>query len=712
MKRALLIVLLLTGCNRSHGGGGGGSPAPPVPASLVAVPSDLGVIAPGAAIPTVAFTAYDGAGNVIALSGTLDWTLTNLDTAGIVTTGSQSFAGTPTATVALSPIAIAALYRVTGTINGTAISTNVPLAILTIQDAPGPFVAMKSGRVGNTYSDSVAFAVPGATFWMLATGAIPAGIVLDSATGGFSGAPTIAGTSTFTLYARAGAFATPVRCALSVFSAAETEWVAGQSFIPNGPATVTTTSDSFTFTNSFNATSYTTNLRIYHPTLASITSPAALLVFHRGRGFNYLDYDNILTRISRYGFICASVEDYQAFFSPAAPAPSTYYDSTRPDAGMLLASGAQEAALNRMVARSQTIGDAFENKIDADRLFVGGHSRGGGATHGSHTRALSLKIRGVIDCMFFDLRYFTETEPPATAPDYDIPTLFPRLPALSLVAENDNDLTYPIADQLIDRVQGPSTAVTIYGACHNYTGDINAAESGSAPYITRIVQQDIMVNFMVAFLRRWADLDLSVEGFLYGGEWMGSTAVGVNYHRGLSAPVLVDDFQNAGAATNLLGGANSFTGGSRVETSVYPSSFDNFGSLGMKHNILTFSATSSTYKTVLPNTNVSPTRRLLWRCGQTTATGYDWLTLNVRITDGSGATSTVTIFDAAAPSSAYLPDYTGAPRVYDRFVEVQVPLSAFGGVNLSSVASVEFLFTFSSTPTASQQFYMDQLRFE
>ena len=707
----MLAVLLVPGCKKSHGGGEGAPPPPPVPASLTAAPADLGLIAPSAAIPPVTFTALDGGGSGVALSVNLDWTLENLDTASVVASGAQSFAGTASATVALPPIAIAALYRLTGTINGTAISAIVPLAIVTLQNLPGPFVALKSGRVGAPYADSVAFAVPGATYWKLSTGALPAGIVLDSVTGAFSGIPTVAGVASFTVFGRVGANATPVRCSLAIFSAAESEWVAGQSFVAAGPNAVSTTSDSFSFTNSFNSTAYTTSMRIYHPALATITSPAPLFVFHRGRGFNYLDYDSILTRIAAYGFICACVEDYQAFFETGGPAPLTYYDTTRPDAGMLLASGFQEGVINRMNARSQTVGDAFEGKIDADRVFVSGHSRGGGATHGSHTRSLALKIRGVVYCMFYDLRTFAECAPPATAPAYDIPTLFPRLPSLSLMAENDNDLFYPIANELIDRAVGPSTAVTIYGACHNYTGDTNTAEAGSGPYITRLVQQDTMVDFTVAFLKRWANDDLSLEGYLYGGEWMGSTKAGVTYHRGLAGSVVVDNFQNVTTGTNVLGGANSFTGGSRSEASVYPN-IGNFASLNLRHNILTFSATGATYTTLLPNTNLANQRRLIWRCGQTSATGFDWMTLQVRVTDGAGANQTVTLFDMAAPATTYLPDYTGAPRVYDRFVEVQVPFSAFAGVNFAQVASIELMFTFAAVPAVSQQYYMDELRVE
>ena len=62
---------------------------------------------------------------------------------------------------------------------------------------------------------------------------------------------------------------------------------------------------------------------------------------------------------------------------------------------------------------------------------------------------------------------------------YPIFAANPRTPSLIIAAENDGDLTYPIADQLIDRATGPTTQVTIYGGVHNLISDSHSAE-GSA----------------------------------------------------------------------------------------------------------------------------------------------------------------------------------------------------------------------------------------
>src|SRR5690606_38668469 len=120
--------------------------------------------------------------------------------------------------------------------------------------------------------------------------------------------------------------------------------------------------------------------------------------------------------------------------------------------------------------------DALGGAFDPDALFFAGHSRGGGAVHASHTRSFELRLRGLIYLMAFDLRYFAETAPPGLAPAYPIFDAQPRTPSLIIAAENDGDLTYPIADQLIDRATGPTTQVTLYGGVHNLISDAHPAE--------------------------------------------------------------------------------------------------------------------------------------------------------------------------------------------------------------------------------------------
>ena len=587
-----------------------------------------------------------------------------------------------------------------------------------IVGAPGPFVALATTRVGQGYADRVDFAAPGALQFGVLEGALPAGLSLDRSTGALSGAATAPGSHAFTLYARTDAStATPIRCALAVFSSNESEILVGQDFSQNGSlSTVSTAASTGTFQSSFDSTSYTTGLRIYHPAFASISSPLPLYVHHRGRGFNYLDYDNLLHRIASHGFICVSVEDYQSFFSPSTPAPITQYDTTRSELGMQSASAFQEAALRYMLERSASTGDVFFGTIDATRVFVGGHSRGGGATQGSHVRALDLQLRGVIYLMPFDLRVRSNTRPPGVAPAYAIPNEHPRLPCLAIMGENDGDLVFPFADQLIERATGQMTSVTLYGGNHNYVGDSNGADG--SPYITRSQQLAAISNQMVAFLKRWSDLDLSLEGFCYGDQFAGSSAVGVTTNRNLAASLLIDDFQGGSTGTNALGGANTVSGATRSEVSFYPSLGD-LASLGIRQSRLVFNSTAASFSTAIPASQSTAGRqRLLFRSAQTSSIGYDWVTFDVRITDASGQQATVRLFDRSAQDDTYLPDKNGGgdPRTYDRFVDVQVRLSEFQAANpsidLDNLRQVAFVFDFASVPSAGRQVYLDDIRLE
>ena len=98
---------------------------------------------------------------------------------------------------------------------------------------------------------------------------------------------------------------------------------------------------------------------------------------------------------------------------------------------------------------------------------------------------------------------------------------------------------------------------------------------------------------------RWAYDDVSLEGFLYGNEFATSDTVGVaSWHR-VSPTLLVDDFQDADAAHNSLGGANNVFTLRRSEETSYPPGWGDFASLGVKHSILTLDPQNSALQMVL-----------------------------------------------------------------------------------------------------------------
>lgn len=705
-------------------------------------------VAPNASWSPFNFRVVDGTGATwLGSAGPLNWSLTNSASAQIQS-GSVGFTA-GIASVTPSPIATAGSYTLTGSItnpNTDSASIGLSVTSFTLINEPGAFAALKSTRVNNPYSDSASHAAPGGTIsYGLLSGNLPAGLNLNTSNGTISGTPTTAGSYSFTLYALlAGNQAQPIRCALAVFTANETEIVSGQNFSTTGPYGVSTPIiDTWTFTSGFDGISWPLSgtpacrLKIYYPTFtggSAAPSPAPLVVHHRGRGFLYDDYDTLGNHLASYGFIFVSVEDYQSVFTPLSGYPTyTPYDNPQPPWGSgppygdiarahCSASFFQEAALNRILARNASSADVLFNRIDVSNVFMSGHSRGGGATHYSHHRNLNLRIKGVIYFMAFDLRWFSEfVSGSGAAPAYSaVPTVQPRLPSLIIAGENDGDLVYPICDELIDRAAGPATFATIYGGNHNYLGDVGVSTDG-APYISQAQQHARIFNLVVAFLKRWTALDLSLEGMLYNNHFAGSNEVGVTAWRNMNETLVVDDNQDSNNSTNSIGGANTLSSGTMAtNASIYPAT-GNFASLGLRHNRLTLNAaTTTTFTTTIPAASQDRTRnrRFILRMGSvdtaSAVKGFDWVTVRVRLTDAQNDNATITLFDRTAQNSTYLPDYTGTQNVYDRFVEANVLLSAFTtanpSLNLNQLSNVQLIFETASG--SSRQLYFDDMRFE
>ena len=343
------------------------------------------------------------------------------------------------------------------------------------------------------------------------------------------------------------------------------------------------------------------------------------------------------------------------------------------------------------------------------------------------TQRTPINVRGLVYFMAFDLRYFSSTQSGSSV-TYPVPTEQARVPSLLIAAENDRDLLYPICDELIDRASGPTTFATIYGGCHGFLTDNAPNEpdySGTGvplAYITRAQQQARIFNLVVAFMKRWADLDLSLDGLLYTNEKAGSTEVGVTAWRNMAERVLLDDHQGGNKNVNSLGGANTLSTGTWSTSGAIYTNYGSFGSLALRHNIMSLPAsTTATYTSNIPATfqDMSDARRFIFRVGAIDSgaalKGFDWVTVRVRLTDVQNDQATVTLFDTAAQNNTYLPDYPGSgSNVYDRFVEASILLSAFTAGNpnldLNQLSKVELVF--ETAAGATRQIYFDDLRFE
>lgn len=627
-----------------------------------------------------------------------------------------------------------------------------PFGILVdpLSDYPGPVLTLRPARVGTPYTDTVTGVVTGVpTSYDVGSGALPPGLVLDPVTGTISGTPTRPGTAKFQIVGRLGPVSRPMRCTLSVFTPNETEIVSGQNFGFTGatpPYTATVVSETGVAPgNTFDNNNPTFWTRTWYPTqVASITKPMPLLVLHHGRGFDHTEYGDVLSRIAAWGFVCVSSGDYYSFFGNTQPGLSSTqpYETAFAEGGMESASGTQERLIRRMIVRNRTVGDVLFGKIDESRLFVAGHSRGGGAIHAASSRGFNFKLAvsgtqipvaettglaGYIGLMPFDLWYFPACQPPAIpsvpagigAQPYNIAKAQKRIPGLIFASELDGDLIYPICDQLAERRSTSTCFLTIWGGNHNNTGDSHPPDATSS--ITALTQRNILVQWMTAFLLRYGYDRLDLDGHLYGPEYAQSSAVGRVGFRDMSAPLMVVDAQGVSAATNTLGLANVFSAGiTATHSDPYPA----MGSLAVAaprsmRLAFTTTATLKTFRTTVSavGLDVRKKRKLIFeirQSGGTATQGFTWCKVGARLTDINNGTALVSIYDSAAlPPSTFLPVYPipghSTARPLNRFLQVEVPLSSFAGVDLAQLASITLEFT--NTTTANNML-IDDLRIE
>ena len=178
----LLVAILLSGCSSISGSGGGGNPAP-LAISTTALPNgQLG-------------TAYSA--TLVATGGRApySWTLMS----GTLPTGLtfNAAAGTITGTAAALANSVTLTFRVTDSENPAQQRT----ASLTLTVTLAPFAitttTLANGQVNVAYSATLA-ATGGTTpyTWSVISGALPAGLSLNGATGAITGTPTTVITST------------------------------------------------------------------------------------------------------------------------------------------------------------------------------------------------------------------------------------------------------------------------------------------------------------------------------------------------------------------------------------------------------------------------------------------------------------------------------------------------------------------------------------
>ncbi|MCA8922181.1 MAG: putative Ig domain-containing protein [Planctomycetes bacterium] len=529
---------------------------------------------------------------------------------------------------------------------------------------PGPFYPLLQGHRGEPYQD----ALPRGASYRLDTGSLPAGVALEG-DGRLRGTPTQAGLFEAVLTVReASGLSYPARVSLTVREPDERDLPAlAPSYRQRGAFAVEQDDLRIRVRSSFDQAEVRTLVRVYRP---RGQSDAPLILFHRGRGFDHDMYDTLLGHLASHGIAVASVQDTLSFAGNSFGAQSFDYDYIRPELGMQSASGVLEAVSDLLFDLANDPSEALFGAFDPDNLFFCGHSRGGGAVHASHERSLRLRLKGLIYLMPFDLRYFPECAPPGLSPAYPIFDATPRTPSLVIAAENDGDLTYPIADQLIDRASGPTTQVTIYGGVHNLISDRQPAEGNDT--ISRRSEQEQAADWIVAFVKRWAEGKTDLDRRLYAGGHAADPDAAVASWNPSARTLVWEDASDADDSRNAFG-PNYVLDLRRSEYSIYPNGGD-MASLGLKHTVLNPRERISIWRMASDAPlDVDAHRRLVLRMTQTSAVGWDWGSVWLRLIDAQGSLAWVQLH--GPQGTGYLPVQGAANRSrHRRFVDVNVDL--------------------------------------
>jgi len=238
-------------------------------------------------------------------------------------------------------------------------------------------------------------------------------------------------------------------------------------------------------------------VKVTYPT-ASDGSPHAgrhaWVMFHHAvhgpyPGVVYDDYPTLHGHWASHGLYVFSIDGSRIFF-PTTMGTTLTFAQQQTVANMM------SDAITYFVEQQERSSADFPCRLDADRVAISGHSRGGGATLLVPTaRGDGARIKGLLSFQGVDPGTL------AGAEGYVFPGF--ELPAIWFDAALDGDVIYPYNALQYGRTRNFGAMVTILGSKHTFTFDANALpdQGGTAPTITPAEHKAVCVQYSTAFLR-------------------------------------------------------------------------------------------------------------------------------------------------------------------------------------------------------------------
>lgn len=423
-------------------------------------------------------------------------------------------------------------------------------------------VVLESARVGVRYSPPRLDRALG--LWPGYKGRRPPGVEFDETEGSFHGVPTEAGIFEFSIVVeREDDQVVELGVQLAVYAADDSgidHATSPENPGPYPPASLTVTVPSITTTHGMFDD---VDVLVTYPassdddaTLADGRFP--LIVFHHAAHRPpdiFASYTALHEHWASWGYLVASVDSTMNLTPPGTNWIGQSWDNLSD------MSTFQRAALDRVLDLDEEPTSSLFGHVERTRLFVSGHSRGGGASLISMTD--DPRLMGAI---------LFEPVSPIQTPEQDFGDAarhfdrdLPAKPLLFFVASNDLDEPWPFVEASFEQRTGHATVVTLHGANHEWTYDEGTpGDTTSESSITFAQRHDLDQWYSTAFLERFARADPSFDSALFGPRSLSSDlspeGVTTAFDRNMSTREIVDDFGSADDDVNLQGGSNTGVG--------------------------------------------------------------------------------------------------------------------------------------------------------